>query len=92
MGMRKNISPGKKYNLVFQEGNFISHLISWISFNSPEIGCWLLLDEEENNPIIDAGLGTLLPVQNTTAPSCGTSLELHQCSNPGLNLDLTREH
>jgi hypothetical protein len=28
----------------------------------------LLIGEEENNPTIGTGLGTLLPVQNTIAP------------------------
>ncbi len=54
-----------------------------------KIECQLLLGEKENNPIIGAGLGTLLPVQNTTVPILGTSLEFHQYSNPNLTSDLT---
>jgi len=50
--------------------------------NTPEIER-LLLREEENNPIIGAGLSTLLLVQNTTEFGiCNTSLELHQYSKP----------
>jgi len=48
-----------------------------------------MLNEEENNPIMGAGLSTLLPVQNTMAPICGTSPELHQCINPDPTSDLT---
>jgi hypothetical protein len=43
-----------------------------------------MLIKEENNPEIGAGLGTLLPVQNSTAPICGTFPELHQHCNPDL--------
>ena len=42
---------------------------------------WLLLGEEENNRIIGAGLGKLLPEQNTKAPISSTSPEVHQYSN-----------
>ncbi len=58
--------------------------------NSFEIGYLVTAREEENNPITGAGLGdTLLPVQNTTAPICSTSPELHQYSNPHPTSDLT---
>jgi len=33
--------------------------------------------------------GEALPVQNTTATICGTSLEEHHFSNPDLTSDLT---
>ncbi len=44
---------------------------------------------EENNPIMGAGLSTLLPVQNTMAPICGTSPELRQYCNPNPTSDVT---
>jgi hypothetical protein len=52
-------------------------------------GHWLLLGEEESNPMIGAGLSTLLLVQTTTTTICSTPSELHQHSNPDPTSDLT---
>jgi hypothetical protein len=43
--------------------------------------------EEENNPIMAKVKGT--PVQNTTAPICNNTLELHYYSNPDPTSNLT---
>ncbi len=49
---------------------------------------WLLLSEEENS-IIGALLGILLPVLNTTAKFSVPSPELYQYNNPEPTSDLT---
>jgi hypothetical protein len=41
-----------------------------------EIGNRLLLGKEENNPIIGAGLSTLLTMQKYLGPNCGKFLVL----------------